>query len=150
MLLDSCIFLPHNFSTHSSHQSGLGLFFLDQGFQDAFVNRILGDEMLNDNRFGLLPLPPQSGVGLLVEFQTPCQPKPHQHISACLQIQAMPGSGWVQQTNLQPSGIPVPDTVGGLDFLIGNIQFSQSLLNPLQIMLEPVCHQNGLAVGGFY
>ena len=39
-----------------------------QGFQDAFVNRILGDEMLYDDRFGLLPLPPQSGVGLLVEF----------------------------------------------------------------------------------
>ena len=36
----------------------------------------------------------------------------------------------MQQTNLQLSGVPVPDTVGGLDFLIGNIQLSQSLLNP--------------------
>ena len=62
----------------------------------------------------------------------------------------MSGSGWVQQTNLQPSGVPVPDTVGGLDFLIGNIQLSQSLLNPLQIMLEPIRHQNGLAVGRLY
>ncbi len=62
----------------------------------------------------------------------------------------MSGSGWVQQTNLQPSGVPVPDTVGGLDFLIGNIQLSQSLLNPLQIMLEPIRHQNGFAVGSFY
>lgn len=113
------------------HQSGLGLFFLGQGFQDAFVNRTLGDEMLNDDRFGLLPLPPQSGIGLLVEFQTPGQAKLHQHISACLQFQAMTSSGRMQQTNLQPSGVPVPNTVGGLDFLIGNIQLSQSLLNPL-------------------
>lgn len=51
---------------------------------------------------------------------------------------------------LAASGFPVPDTVGGLDFLIGNIQLSQSLLNPLQIMLEPVCNQNGFAVDRLY
>lgn len=62
----------------------------------------------------------------------------------------MSGSGWMQQTNLQLSGIPVPDTVGGLDFLIRNPKLLQSLLNPLQIMLEPVCHQNGFAVGCLY
>ena len=62
----------------------------------------------------------------------------------------MSGSGWVQQTNLQPFGVPVPNTVRGLDFLIGNIQLSQSLLNPLQIMLEPIRHQNGFAVGRLY
>ena len=56
----------------------------------------------------------------------------------------------MQQTNLQPSGVPVPNTVRGLDFLIGNLQLSQSLLNPLQIMLEPIRHQNGLAVGCLY
>lgn len=40
--------------------------------------------LMNDDRFGLLPLPPQSGVGLLVEFQTPCRSEPNQVRTACL------------------------------------------------------------------
>lgn len=40
-----------------------------------------------------LSLPPQSGIGLLVQLQAPCQSKPDQDVSTLLDVQTVAGRG---------------------------------------------------------
>jgi hypothetical protein len=48
----------------------LRFIFALQGSKDIFINRALGDDMVDDDRISLA-LTPESGVGLLVKFQAP-------------------------------------------------------------------------------
>ena len=44
------------------------------------------DYVMNDYGVGLLSLTPESGIGLLIQFQRPGQSKPHNCRTACLQV----------------------------------------------------------------
>ena len=76
---------------HRVYQRGLCFILAFQGFQDLFVNRSPGDDVVDNDGSGSLPLTPQPGIRLLVKLQRPCQPEPHQGVSAVLQVQPVAG-----------------------------------------------------------
>ena len=98
---------------------------------------------------GGLPLPPQAGVGLLVEFQRPGQPKPYESGAACLQVQTVTGRSWVDERHGQLAAVPSADAVGIIKQAERDVPFVEPLGDALQVVLEPVSHQNRFAVGGF-
>ena len=87
-----------------------------------------------------LPLPPESGISLLVQFQTPCQPEPDEDVSTLLDVQAMSGRCRMDQSNWNVPGIPVFDVGTALDIPYRNHLLCQMLHNALAVMLEPVGH----------
>ena len=54
---------------HRVYQRGLCFILAFQGFQDLFVNRSFRHKVMNHHRFRFLPLPPEPGIRLLVQFQ---------------------------------------------------------------------------------
>ena len=59
-------------------------FFFTERSHNALVDGVFGYDVVNDHGIGGLSLPPQAGVGLLVEFQRPGQPEPDEGRAACL------------------------------------------------------------------
>ena len=59
-------------------ESGLCFVFSAKSGHDPLVNGVLCDDVVDNHGIGFLTLPPQSAVGLLIEFQAPCKSKPNQ------------------------------------------------------------------------
>ena len=76
--------------------------------------------------------------------QRPGQPEPDEGGAPGLQVQTMTGGGWVDDSHRDFPLVPVGNVLGGLDFPDG-----KPGADALQIVLEPVGHQDGLSVGGF-
>jgi len=81
----------------------------NRDYADFFINGALGQDVLDDNCLVLLPLAPEPGVGLLVQFQAPRQAKPDQCAAARLEVQAVPGGGGMDRRNGNLPGVPVRD-----------------------------------------
>jgi hypothetical protein len=77
------------------------LSFLDSVFSIRSSNGAFGNDVLHHNRFGLLSLPPQTGIGLLIKLQRPRQPKPDDAGAAALKVEPMTGGGRVYQRHGQ-------------------------------------------------
>ena len=65
-------------------------------------------ERVDDHRIRLA-LPPEAGVGLLVQFQRPGQPKPDQCGASGLEVEAMSGRGRVDEGHRQFPTVPPGD-----------------------------------------
>ena len=96
-----------------------------------------------------LTLPPETGIGLLIQFKAPCQTKPDHDVSALLDVQTVSGRCRVDQSDRDLAGVPVLDVTTGLAVLHGDLELFQMVDDALPVMLEPVCHQYRLTVGGF-
>ena len=101
--------------------------------------------MLYDDRLVRLPLPPEPGVGLLVQLQTPSQAKPDQDGTALLQVQAVSGRGRMDEGHRNLSRIPVGEILRLLQ-----LPGFHPLLDTVFIMLEPIGHQDRFPVGAFH
>ena len=55
----------------------------------------------------------------------------------------------MDQSDRDLAGVPVLDVTTGLDVLHGDLELFQMVDDALPVMLEPVCHQYRLTVGGF-
>ena len=119
---------------------------------DLLIHSALHHQMMDDHRL-LLPLPPEAGVGLLIQLQRPVQPKPHNGAAAVLQVQAVPGGGWLGDGDGDFSRVPVLQISGGFQFphTVGILRavFSEALLNARKIVLIGVHHQHRLSVRRF-
>ena len=100
---------------------------LGEGFHDAVVNGALCNNVLNHHGFGGLPLPPETGYGLLIQFQTPSQPEPHKGGAAGLKIQTMSCRCRVDQCHGDLTAVPSADTVGVIQAGERDMQFFQPL-----------------------
>ena len=123
-----------------SDQRGLRSVLGLQGTEDLLINGVGYRQMLDDDRLGGLALPPQPCDGLLVKLKAPCQPKPHEAVAACLQVESVSGRGWVDQRHWQLTGIPSADTLGGVQLGKRDMPRMEPPHDPLQIVLEPVGH----------
>ena len=62
-----------------------------------------------------LPLPPESGIGLLIQFQAPCQSKPDQDVSTLLDVQTVSGRCRMDQGHRDIPSVPILDVGAALD-----------------------------------
>ena len=115
---------------------------LGEGFHDAVINGTLCDDVLHHYGFGGLTLPPETGYSLLIQFQTPSQPEPHQRGAAGLKVESMSCRCGVDQRHRDFTVIPSADAGGVIQAGERNMQLFQSFRNAGQVMLEPVSHQD--------
>ena len=126
------------------NKCGLSFIFFIERSHNLFVNRTGGYDVVNDYGFCLLSLSPQSGVGLLIQFQAPREPEPDQRGTTGLKVQAVSGRSGMNYRHRNIARVPVNNVLGSFYFPDG-----ETLLNPLKVMFEPVRHEDRLAVGGF-
>ena len=93
-------------------QCRLGMLLLGEGFHDAVINGTLCDDVLHHYGFGGLTLPPETGYSLLIQFQTPSQPEPHQRGAAGLKVESMSCRCRVDQRHRDFTVIPSADAGG--------------------------------------
>ena len=67
------------------------------------------DNVVDDDCAVLLPLPPEAGIELLIQFQQPRQAIPDDGGTAFLKIQPVPARGGLQEADRDLSGVPVRD-----------------------------------------
>ena len=89
-----------------------------------------------------LSLPPETRIGLLVEFKAPRQAIPNQDMSARLDVQAVASGCRVDQSHRKLSSVPELDILGILDIPQGLTELIsdglQVLDDTLPVMLEPI------------
>ena len=90
------------------HQGFLCHILLLKGCHHVFIDRILHDDVL-DHDGTLLALPIKPPITLLVELQGPNRGKPDEMAATGLEIEAMSGTGRVNQGYRDLSRIPSPD-----------------------------------------
>src|SRR5699024_352447 len=91
---------------HSFDQRCLCGVLFRQGLHDPLVNRTFRDDMLHHHGIGLLALPPETGVGLLVKFQGPGHSKPYKGGTSAWRVQPVSRRCWVDQGHRKFPGIP--------------------------------------------
>ena len=97
--------------------------------------------MVDDDRFGLLPLSPETGVGLLIQFQRPRHRVPDDGAAAVLQIQTVTCGGGLNQCDRDFAIVPVGDVGIGLD-----LPTLESLHDAVAFVLVPVSDQHRFSV----
>ena len=113
------------------------------------VHSVFGYDVV-DRDSVLLSLPPQSSVGLLIQLQAPCQPKPDHDVTAGLNIESVSCGCRVYQGYWDVSGIPVRNICTVL-YISWSISTGRQMLDDTgTVMLKPVADQHRLSVCGFY
>ena len=80
---------------------------------NAVVNCALCNDVLNHHSFSGLTLPPETGNGLLVQFQTPGESEPHQRGTAGLKVESMSCRSRVDQRHRDFTVVPPADALLG-------------------------------------
>ena len=83
---------------------------------------------------------------LLVQFQTPCKPEPHQDIPAALKVQAMSGGCRMDQPHRDFPLIPPPDIPLLIQSGEADLKSGKPILDPFQVMLVPIGRKDRLPV----
>ena len=97
--------------------------------------------MVDDDRFGLLPLSPETGVGLLIQFQRPRHRVPDDGAAAGLEVQTVTCGRRLYQGDRDFALVPVGDVGIGLD-----LPAVEPLHNAVTLMFVPVSNQHRFAV----
>ena len=101
--------------------------------------------MMNDD-IAILPTvaPDETGVGLLVEFETPVQPEPDQRLGArVMEVETMSGTRRVQQQDFSLSRIPPVLALGVREEIPVNLRLGKRSLQPREVRLEVVANHDG-------
>lgn len=97
----------------------------------------LCDDVLDHHGTVGLSLSPETGVGLLVQLQGPCQPKPNKCGASGLKIESVTGRSGMDDCYRDFAVVPVLDILTGLQ-----LPDSKALFDALQVVLKPVGHQH--------
>ena len=116
-----------------------------QGFHNPLINRAFRDDMLHHHGIGLLPLPPEAGIGLLVKFQGPGQSKPRKGGTPALKVQPVSRRCRVNQCHWKFPCIPSTDAFRRIQPGKRDLQLMEPRPDPFQVVPEPVSHQERLS-----
>ena len=78
-----------------------------------------------------LSLSPETGVGLLVKFQGPCQPKPDKRGATGLKIESVTGRSWMDDCYRDFTVVPLLNILTGFQ-----LPDSKALFDALQVDLN--------------
>ena len=117
------------------HQGCLRSVFFGKGLHDILVYSSPGDDVVYDHGLCLLALPPEAGIGLLIQFQTPCESEPDQRGTACLQVQTVTSGSWVDHRNGNLPGVPVGDILAAFQFAYAFIRLITKTFGFIQFFL---------------
>jgi hypothetical protein len=134
---------------HRIHQAILCYLLHFERFHYLLIYGALRDDVKDHNRPAYLSLPPQSGIGLNVEFQAPRQTKPNEGAASGLQIQSMAGTRGMNQPDRDLLRVPFLYAVLVINSGVFYPNAPQSLRNTFKIMLVPVRDKNRFSLLGF-